>query len=60
MDKRSRALCFKDAAAVELGRANQQHWFLVTGVPDARCARAGNRAAARYYAPPDVSLNTGG
>jgi len=60
MDKRSRALCFKGAAAVDLGRANQQHWFLVTGVPDARCARAGNRAAARYYVPPDVALNTVG
>jgi 4-amino-4-deoxy-L-arabinose transferase-like glycosyltransferase len=60
MDKRSRALCFKDATAVDLGKANQQHWFLVTGVPDPRCASAGNRAAALYYAPPDVALNTAG
>jgi 4-amino-4-deoxy-L-arabinose transferase-like glycosyltransferase len=60
MDKRTRALCFQRAAATDLGRANKQHWFLVTGVPDARCAAAGNRAAARYYVPPDVALNTGG
>ena len=39
MDKRSRELCFKDAQAVDLGRANQQHWFLVTGVPRSQPAR---------------------
>jgi 4-amino-4-deoxy-L-arabinose transferase-like glycosyltransferase len=60
MDKRTRALCFQGAAATDLGKANKQHWFLVTGMPDARCAAAGNRAAARYYVPPDVALNTGG
>jgi 4-amino-4-deoxy-L-arabinose transferase-like glycosyltransferase len=59
MGERVREMCFKDAAAVDLGRANQQHWFLVTGVPDPSCAAAGNRAAARHYAPPDVALNTG-
>lgn len=60
MDKRSRAMCFRDAGAVDLGKANQQHWFLVTGRPDMACAAAGDRAAARYYVPPDVALNTGG
>jgi len=55
MNGRTRALCFKDAAAVDLGKANEQHWFLVTGVPDQRCAAAGNRAAVLYYVPPDVS-----
>jgi 4-amino-4-deoxy-L-arabinose transferase-like glycosyltransferase len=59
MDKRLRALCFSGAKAVDLGRANQQHWFLVTGAPDARCVAAGDLAAARYYVPPDVSVNTG-
>lgn len=60
MDKRSLALCFKDSSAVELGRANRHQWFLVTGVPDAACASAGDRAAARFYMPPVVALNTGG
>jgi 4-amino-4-deoxy-L-arabinose transferase-like glycosyltransferase len=60
MDKRSRELCFRDSNAVDLGKANNQHWFLVTGVPDVSCAAAGDPAAARYYLPPDVSLNTGG
>ncbi len=60
MDKRSRELCFEGANAVGLGKANNQHWFLVTGVPDTACAAAGNPAAARYYVPPDVALNTGG
>jgi 4-amino-4-deoxy-L-arabinose transferase-like glycosyltransferase len=60
MSKRTRALCFKDADAVDLGKANQQHWFLVTGVPDARCAASGDLASARYYTPPDVAVNTEG
>jgi 4-amino-4-deoxy-L-arabinose transferase-like glycosyltransferase len=60
VDKRSRELCFKGASAVGLGKANDQQWFLVTGMPDAACASAGDPAAARYYLPPDVALNTGG
>ncbi len=60
MDKRSRDLCFKDADAVSLGKSNNQHWYLVTGAPDMSCAAAGNPAAARYYQPPDVALNTAG
>lgn len=59
MDKRSRELCFKGADAVALGKANNQQWFLVTGAPDAACAAAGDPAAARFYLPPDVALNTG-
>jgi 4-amino-4-deoxy-L-arabinose transferase-like glycosyltransferase len=59
MGARVRARCFKDAKAVDLGTANQQHWFLVTGAPDPRCAAAGSRASARHYVPPDVALNTG-
>lgn len=59
MDKRVRAICFGDLPAVDLGKANQQHWFLVTGTPDPRCVRAGNPAAVRFYVPADVSVNTG-
>jgi hypothetical protein len=60
MDKRVRELCFKDARAVDLGKANRQHWFLVTGVPDAKCAASGDRSRARLYTPPNVALNTEG
>lgn len=59
MDKRTRQRCFRDASAVDLGKANQQHWFLVTGVPDARCAAAGNPASIYYYVPPAASVKTG-
>jgi hypothetical protein len=59
MDRRVRELCFRNAQAVELGKANNQHWFLVTGVADAECAKAGDRSRARLYTPPDVALNTG-
>jgi hypothetical protein len=59
MDKRVRALCFEGANSVDLGKANQQHWFLVTGAPDPRCVQAGNPAAVRLYVPADVAVNTG-
>ena len=58
MDKRVRELCFKGATAVDLGKANRQHWFLVTGVPDAECAARGDKSRARLYSPPIASLNT--
>jgi hypothetical protein len=60
MDRRVRDLCFKDASAVDLGKQNGQHWVLVTGAPDPKCAAAGDLSAARLYTPPDVALNTGG
>ncbi len=60
MDKRVRELCFVDAAAVDLGKANRQHWYLVTGSPDAACAARGNPSRARLYTPPNASLNTEG
>ena len=58
MDKRSRELCFKGAHAVDLGKANQQHWYLVTGAAGRALRGRGDRAAARYYVPPNVALNT--
>jgi 4-amino-4-deoxy-L-arabinose transferase-like glycosyltransferase len=56
MDKRVRELCFKDAQAVDLGKANRQHWYLVTGSADPKCVADGDRAAARLYAPPDEAF----
>jgi 4-amino-4-deoxy-L-arabinose transferase-like glycosyltransferase len=58
VEKRAREACFSQADAVDLGRANRQRWYLVSGTPDADCVRRGNRGAARLYAPPNASLNT--
>jgi hypothetical protein len=45
--------------AEELGRANRQHWFLVTGgVPDAECVARGDLRRARLYIPPNASINS--
>jgi 4-amino-4-deoxy-L-arabinose transferase-like glycosyltransferase len=60
MNRRTMELCFGEAAAVELGRANQQHWFLVTGKPDPACAASGDPSSARLYSPPVEALNTEG
>jgi 4-amino-4-deoxy-L-arabinose transferase-like glycosyltransferase len=60
MNRRSMELCFREATAVELGRANQQHWYLVTGKPDPACAASGDASSARLYTPPVVALNTEG
>jgi 4-amino-4-deoxy-L-arabinose transferase-like glycosyltransferase len=60
MDRRVLDLCFKDAHAMDLGKENNQHWFLVTGTPDPKCAASGDRSRARLYTPPDVALNTWG
>jgi len=58
VEKRTREACFSQAEAVDLGRANRQRWYLVSGVPDPDCVRRGNRAASRLYVPPNASLNT--
>jgi hypothetical protein len=53
-------LCFRGTSAVELGRANQQYWFLVSGKPDPACAASGDPSSARLYTPPVEALNTVG
>jgi 4-amino-4-deoxy-L-arabinose transferase-like glycosyltransferase len=60
VEKRAREACFSQAEAVDLGRANRQRWYLVSGTPDPDCVRRGNRGAARLYVPPNASLNTEG
>jgi len=60
VEKRAREACFSQAEAIDLGRANRQRWYLVSGTPDPDCVRRGNRGAARLYAPPNASLNTEG
>jgi hypothetical protein len=59
VDSVAREACFGPAVAVELGRANRQQWFLVSGEPDASCVASGDRSRARLYTPPNASLNTG-
>ena len=60
MNRRTMELCFRGASAVDLGRANQQHWFLVSGEPDAACVASGDPSSARLYSPPVEALNTAG
>jgi hypothetical protein len=58
VERRTREACFAQAQAIDLGRANRQHWFLVSGAPDADCAKQGDANRARLYVPPNPSLNT--
>jgi 4-amino-4-deoxy-L-arabinose transferase-like glycosyltransferase len=58
VERRTREACFAQAQAIDLGRANRQHWFLVSGAPDADCAKQGDANRARLYVPPNASLNT--
>jgi hypothetical protein len=52
-------ICFKGMQAQELGRANRQHWFLVTGGnADPACAAGGDLRRARLYIPPNASINS--
>ncbi len=60
MNRRTMELCFREASAVDLGRANQQYWFLVSGAPDPACAASGDPTSARLYTPPVEALNTVG
>ncbi|MBP6105821.1 MAG: glycosyltransferase family 39 protein [Steroidobacteraceae bacterium] len=51
--------CFEGMQAQELGRANRQHWFLVTGGnADPACVAAGDLRRARLYIPPNASINS--
>jgi 4-amino-4-deoxy-L-arabinose transferase-like glycosyltransferase len=59
LDGKARQACFSGAQARELGRANRQDWFLVSGKPDAACLARGNVSSARLYEPGNVALNTG-
>jgi 4-amino-4-deoxy-L-arabinose transferase-like glycosyltransferase len=52
-------ICFKDTESQELGRANRQHWFLLTGgTVDPACVARGDLRAARLYIPPNASINS--
>jgi hypothetical protein len=50
---------FQGMQAQELGRANRQHWFLVTGGnADPACVARGDLRRARLYIPPNASINS--
>jgi 4-amino-4-deoxy-L-arabinose transferase-like glycosyltransferase len=52
-------ICFNGMQAQELGRANRQHWFLITGgAADPDCVARGDLRRARLYIPPSVSINS--
>jgi len=46
-----REACFPDAEAVDVGQANREHWFVVTGPPDEACVARGDLGRARRYVP---------
>lgn len=57
--KKTLVLCFDGMQMQELGRANRQHWFLITGgTPDAACVQRGDLSRARLYIPPNASINS--
>jgi 4-amino-4-deoxy-L-arabinose transferase-like glycosyltransferase len=60
VDNKTRSLCFKGASGVDLGRANGEHWALVSGAPDPGCVARGDLSRARLYLPPNGLMNTAG
>jgi hypothetical protein len=52
--------CFRGAAAVDLGRAHRDRWYLVTGPAEPGCVRLGDAGRARVYVPPNAPANTEG
>jgi len=48
----ARAAYFKSAPVKDLGAANRNEWFLVSGGADRSCVARGKPGAARYYLPP--------
>ena len=59
VDEKTLALCFAGTQSQALGRANRQHWFLVTGgAADDGCVTRGDLRRARLYIPPNASINS--
>ena len=58
-DEKALALCFADTESQPLGRANRQHWYLITGgTADEGCVARGDLRRARLYIPPNASINS--
>jgi 4-amino-4-deoxy-L-arabinose transferase-like glycosyltransferase len=61
VDANTRALCFADATSREVGRANREDWYLVTGgEADHGCIERGDLRRARLYVPSIASINSAG
>jgi 4-amino-4-deoxy-L-arabinose transferase-like glycosyltransferase len=61
VDSNVRKLCFQHTLAIELGRANNAEWSLVTGGKvDAQCVARGDLRRARMYIPPNASIYSAG
>jgi 4-amino-4-deoxy-L-arabinose transferase-like glycosyltransferase len=61
VDANTRALCFADATSREVGHANRQDWYLVTGGDaDPGCIERGDLRRARLYIPSIASINSAG
>jgi 4-amino-4-deoxy-L-arabinose transferase-like glycosyltransferase len=61
VDANVRKMCFQDTLAIELGRANNAEWSLVTaGEADPQCVARGDLRRARMYIPPNASINSAG
>jgi hypothetical protein len=52
MTEWTRPYCFTDATSREVGLANRERWYLVSGQADPECIAQGNPATAREYIPP--------
>ena len=48
----AKELCFQEAQAVALGKANREEWFLISGRTDSACTEKGQKQAARLYVQP--------
>ena len=56
-DERALALCFAGMQSQPLGRANRQHWYLITGgTADEGCVAGGDLRRARLYIPQNASI----
>jgi 4-amino-4-deoxy-L-arabinose transferase-like glycosyltransferase len=61
VDRKVRELCFREAETRDLGRANGQKWYLVTGGrANVNCVAHGELRRARVYIPPIASTNSAG
>ncbi len=59
LERRVREACFAGAHALDLGFANNGHWYLVSGAADPACVARGDLSRAISYTPPGALLNTG-
>ena len=58
VNRKALEACFAGAEARDLGAANRDRWYLVTGPAKEECVRSGDRARAIRYLPENVSLVT--